>query len=182
MNFSSIRHTLGSGKAIAFWGVVYFVSQITIATILKPIGHHAFLSHQLCFSQELVLQNFSQWTAAGLLPVYKAHLYFDVIHPFWYTLFLLAALSGIFNVNQFSNKWNNVLALPILAGLCDVFENMIQIIFLSDPSGEVITQSLVFLGSCFSLCKWSLALGCLLLVLLLLTIYWVRRSLSLRGK
>ena len=96
---------------------------------------------------------------------YKAHLLIDLVHPFWYALFLVSSLACVFNSRKISGKWNWVMLLPVISAFCDEAENFIQIFFLS---GGVITQGLVNVSSVFSLTKWTLALGSLLIVLVLL--------------
>ncbi len=167
-SIQKLRNILGNFWVIVFFGVLYFTSQITIATILNPIGHHDFLALQFSFSQDLYFQYFVQWQSLGLMPAYKAHLYFDTLHPIWYTLFLLSALSGVLNLNQCSERWNSLFVIPVIAGFCDVFENCLQMAFLSDPSMKLITKELVFISSFFSSVKWSLALGTLFFIL----IFW----------
>ncbi len=144
-----------------FFGLFYFVSQAVIFNILHPIGSKAFLALQLSFSKEFYIKTFAAWQAEGLMPVYKAHLYIDILHPVLYACFLISALACVMNAKGISKKWNWVLVLPVISGLCDEFENLIQFVFLSDASGLLITEPLVLFSSVFSLVKWSLAFGSL---------------------
>ncbi|MBI4970404.1 MAG: hypothetical protein HZC17_00985 [Candidatus Omnitrophica bacterium] len=160
-----MRKFFGSIWWVLFFGATYLVSQAVIIHLLQPIGAKDFLSLQLCFSKKFYLHMIQAWQASGQIVAYKAHFLIDWFHPIWYTLFLTSALATVFNAKSVPAEWNKLLFLPLIAGIADELENLMQIFLLS---GIKVTQGFVNISSGCSLVKWTLALGSLLIVISLL--------------
>jgi len=154
-------------RLLIVFTLLYVASQLVIKHLLAPIGIGPFLSFQLTFSREEVLHTLSAWKAQGLLSSYASHLWPDMLHPLWYALMFIAALSMVMNANGFGSQWNVVLLLPVTAAICDTIENVIQIFFLANHEFVWVSQPLVTLSAAASITKWSLAILSVVIVMVL---------------
>lgn len=170
----AFRRWAGSGRVIAVFGGAYVVSQVIIASILHPLEPLEVLRAQTTLSAPVVQQIFARWRADHLLDTYVRHYYFDFPHPVLYAVFLSAVLAWLLNRNRLSARWNAVLLLPVAAGLCDLFENVSHLAFLSD--GVNMTPSWVALSGIAAITKWLLAGSSLVLIAILAARAWTGRA------
>jgi len=170
---TSARTKLDSWTLIGVFGLIYVASQITIATIVHPLGSN-FLAVQTTLSVDRVRAIFDEWQRADLLGVYSSHYRFDLIHPLWYAMFLATMLAKALNVNHVSPRLNPVLLLPFVAGACDVTENFVHLSFLAD--GANISEGRVLFGNGTALTKWTLVFICITAVSTLVVRRVVRRT------
>lgn len=148
---------LGTFKAVTVFGILYAISQTLLAVILKPLGIGAFLRLQISFSKDFTIQTFELWKADGVFHYYQLHLFPDLLHPLFYAFFLVSTLANLLKQDGAAEKYGSVLFLPLVSGLCDYLENVIQFIFLSRPDYSRVTDLLVFITSLASSIKWGLA-------------------------
>lgn len=157
--FHLMRKKLSNPWLILIFGLVSLMSQLVIALVLEKIGIKTLLLLQISvFSADEYIQIFNQWTQQGLMPFYQAHFIFDNIHWLWYSLFLSTLLAASLEKANIAPRFDFVLAIPFVAGICDVFENRIQLVFLSNPNFLSIIDPLPLLSTCASLTKWILAI------------------------
>jgi hypothetical protein len=152
-----MRSILDSTKLIAITGIVYLISQIGISMIIHPIVSSV-ARLQTTVSSDVVLSIINEWLKTGDVQYYLRHFYLDFAHPFWYSLFLASAISRIFNVISIQNKYNFLLLLPFVAGLLDLIENVLHLIFIADTAN--ITPAMTFMSGTASMTKWTLAGMC----------------------
>lgn len=157
---SRIRATLGSWAAVAFFGVVYVLSQAKIASILHPVGTRQVLDLQTTFSATTFAAIVHGWQANGAIDAYWHHYRYDFVHPLWYGGFLAAALSKGFDLNRIDPRHNAWLLVPVAAACLDLCENSLHVLFLSWPA-SVVTPLVALSGLAANL-KWLLAGACTL--------------------
>lgn len=167
------RARFGTTRIILLFGGIYAVSQAIIGVILKDLDPIAFIRAQTTFSKAVLLALLHQWQDAGLMGNYHLHFYFDFLHPVWYAIFLSALMAGAMNLNDTPQRFNFLLALPFIAGLMDLVENIFHVMFISDFNG--ITQPMVFFSALAANVKWGLA-G----LSLILALAWYARYLFAR--
>lgn len=157
-----LRDKMDSMHIIIITGIVYFLSQITIGMILHHVGIGSVMRLQTALSKDAILSIISEWQRADIAKFYLQHFYLDFLHPLWYSLFLVACMSKIFNTRHFPYRWNYLLFLPFIAGVSDLLENTLHLLFISDRAN--ITSALAFLSGSASITKWVLAGLCTLFV------------------
>ena len=144
-----------SNILIAVFAVIYFTSQITIASILHKIGPLKALALQTTFSSDTFKRIASGWIASGEIGTYYEHFYFDNFHPIWYSIFLSLLIARTFKISNINPKFNFIILTPFLAGICDLFENIMHLYFLADLNRA--TPVLVALSGIATNTKWFLA-------------------------
>jgi hypothetical protein len=158
LSLARIRNALGQTWLIATFGVVYAVSQLTIARILAPLGASIAELQLTGFTAEVYRRVFTDWAAAGLLDTYRAHFVFDDVHWVWYAGLFTTLLCRLFERHRIAHRWDWVLLLPLASGLMDAYENRLQHLFLlGGPPFEQIADPLPLLSTLASLGKWTLA-------------------------
>jgi hypothetical protein len=143
-----------SNLIIAIFGIVYFASQIKIASIVHPLGIDM-LRIQTTLSGDTFKEIASGWIASGQIGLYYKHFYFDKFHPVWYSIFLSLLIARAFKINNINPKFNFFILTPFIAGICDFFENMMHLYFLADL--QRATPALVALSGLATNTKWFLA-------------------------
>lgn len=140
---------------IALFGMIYFVSQIIIGSILHPLGTIDALRLQTTFSSDTFKSIASAWIVSGRVSLYYKHFYFDNFHPIWYSIFLSLLIARSFKINNVNPKFNFIVLTPFIAGICDLIENMMHLYFLADLNRA--TPVLVALSGTATNTKWLLA-------------------------
>ena len=148
-----LRNRLGTLRAFLILGLGYSVSQTVILIILRPLGLETFLHLQVSFSKDFYLQTFNAWKSQGVFLFYSLHLYPDLLHPIWYSLFLISAMACLLKYEPAGERLQGILILPVISGLADYVENALQFVILSGK----LTDTLVFTSSMASVIKWTLA-------------------------
>jgi len=156
-----------SNLMIAIFGIIYFASQIKIASIVHPLGIDM-LRIQTTLSSNTFKEIASGWIASGQIVLYYKHFYFDNFHPIWYSIFLSLLIARSFKINNISPKFNFIILTPFVAGICDFFENMMHLYFLADLRRA--TPKLVALSGVATNTKWFLALSGVAIVSILIGI------------
>jgi hypothetical protein len=151
---AKFRAQYGTFRSVAFFFVVYTISQAAIGSILHAMGAADFLHAQTTFSRETYLAYVARWQAEGLMDNYRNHFYLDFIHPIWYTFLLASMLAHGLKCNRSSGQWNWVLVIPFIAGAMDVTENIMHVIFLADL--QAITDPMIVAGALAANTKWAL--------------------------
>lgn len=170
---STLRTRLDSWWVIVLFGAVFVASQITIAVILREVGHGNVLRLQTTLSADTLEQGFERMRETGKLAAYRRHYWFDFAHPVWYGVLVSALLAKVFRGNAVSTRWNFVVLVPLLAAIFDLVENLCHVLFLASPGA--IVAPLVVLSGLAAILKWSLLAVCVGLVLALALRYAVKR-------
>ncbi len=155
-----LREKLQTGRAVTVLGILFLCTQTVVAVILNPLGVGTFLKLQLSLSKDFYGTTFDAWKAEGVFARYPLHLYPDLLHPLFYSLFFFSALACLLKGEPDSPKVRFLLALPLVSGLSDYVENAIQFSILSGH----LTSPLVFASGLASWVKWGLALISILLM------------------
>lgn len=173
----------GYRERMAYWwialgfGAIYLISQVTIGVVLEHIGPLDIGRLQVTgFTAEYYRETFARWQSTGAMAFYRAHFIFDGIHWLWYALSLTAFLAIGMRANAVSSTYDWILALPLVAGLCDCYENHVQLIFLSDPTYQTVVDPLPLLSTVASITKWSLVALILVTILALSVRATLRRA------
>jgi len=149
------RFRFGVTRMVVISGIVYFISQAYIASILHDLNPLLFVKAQTTFSKEVYLELLSAWQAAGLMPNYFKHFYLDFFHPVFYAVFLSALMAKAMNLNGASSGYNRLLLLPFIAGAMDLVENCFHLSFISNA--DSITQTKIIISALAANIKWALA-------------------------
>lgn len=160
-----------SNLIIAIFGIIYFASQIKIASIVHPLGIDM-LRIQTTLSGDTFKEIASGWIASGQIGLYYKHFYFDNFHPIWYSIFLSLLIARAFKINNINPKFNVFILTPFVAGICDFFENMMHLYLLADL--QRATPALVALSGLATNTKWFLALSGVAIVSILIGISIVK--------
>lgn len=159
-----------SNFLIGLFAVIYFTSQMIIGFIMHPLGVVDALHLQTTMSSDVFKSIASCWIASGQIGIYYQHFRFDHFHPIWYSIFLSLLIARAFRINHVNPKFNFIILTPFIAGLCDLFENMMHIYFLEDLSRA--TPALVAISGLATNTKWLLALLGTLIAMILIG-YWL---------
>ena len=162
-----------SNFLIAIFGILYFASQIKIASIVHPLGIDM-LRIQTTLSSDTFKAIASGWIASGQINIYYQHFYYDNIHPVWYSIFLSLLIARTFKINGVNPKFNFIILTPFVAGICDLFENMMHLYFLADLNRA--TPALVALSGTATNTKWFLSLSGVALVSVLVAVWFVKKK------
>ena len=162
-----------SNFLIAIFGILYFASQIKIASIVHPLGIDM-LRIQTTLSSETFKAIASGWIASGQINIYYQHFHYDNIHPLWYSIFLSLLIARTFKINGVNPKFNFIILTPFVAGICDLFENMMHLYFLADLNRA--TPALVALSGTATNTKWFLSLSGVALVSVLVAVWFVKKK------
>jgi hypothetical protein len=168
---SFISEKSDSNLIIAIFGIIYFASQIKIASIVYPLGIDM-LRIQTTLSSDTFKEIASGWIASGQIGLYYKHFYFDNFHPMWYSIFLSLLIARVFKINNINPKFNFIILTPFVAGICDLIENMMHLYFLADLKRA--TPALVALSGTATNTKWFLALSGVAIVSILIGISIVK--------
>jgi hypothetical protein len=163
LSLSRLRSTLAQRWLIVVFGVVYLVSQVTILVIVSPLGSELGRLQVSAFTADATVAIFRGWESAGLMDVYRSHFVLDDVHWVWYASLLTVVLCTLFERRRVPHRFDWVLVVPLLAGLCDAYENHLQHVFLASPDHAAIVDPLPLFSTVASLTKWTLAGGCVLL-------------------
>jgi hypothetical protein len=170
---SFISKKSDSNILIAIFGILYFASQIKIASIVHPLGIDM-LRIQTTLSSETFKAIASGWIASGQINIYYQHFYYDNIHPLWYSIFLSLLIARTFKINGVNPKFNFIILTPFVAGICDLIENMMHLYFLADLNRA--TPALVALSGTATNTKWFLSLSGVALVFVLVVVWFVKKK------
>ena len=168
-----------SNLIIAIFGIIYFVSQIKIASIVHPLGIDM-LRIQTTLSSDTFKEIASGWIASGQIGNYYKHFYFDNFRPIWYSIFLSLLIARAFKSNNISPKFNFFILTPFVAGICDFFENMMHLYFLADL--QRATPALVALSGLATNTKWFLAFSGVAVVSILIGVWIIKTFITQKNK
>lgn len=166
------RSRFGVTRMVVISGLIYFISQAMIGSILHDLNPLLFVKAQTTFSKDVYLELLSRWETAGLMPKYFKHFYLDFFHSIFYAVFLSALMAKGMNINTVLSRYNWILLIPFVAGLMDLVENCFHLSFISDVNS--ITQTKITMSALAANTKWALAGTSLLIAL----IFFVRFRLT----
>lgn len=147
---------LSSGKSVLMFCAVFLVSQAIIVSMLLQLGHIDPLILQLTFSKTVFMDILHKWGQPGI-GIYKKHFFVDYPHAFVYAS-LLASVIGYLMAEQDREPASVHLALfslPYIAGMCDLAENTLHLILISNP--VAVSGTLVNISATMAWTKWGLA-------------------------
>ncbi len=151
----NLMQKLSGGRISIVSAIVYTISQAIILVILHPLDIDP-LIFQTTFSKTVFLEILEKWGAPGL-EIFMRHYYVDFLHPFIYAILLSSTIAYL--TTQLYEKPSHAqtvfFTLPFIAGACDVFENILQLIAISDPVN--VSENVIVLVGTLSNTKWSLA-------------------------
>jgi len=168
-----------SNILIIISGIIYFISQFIIGSIVHPLGMDNFLALQTTLSSDKFKEIASGWIASGQIGLYYKHFTFDNLHPIFYSIFLSLLIARTFKINSVSPKFNFFILTPFIAGICDLFENTMHLYFLGDL--ERATPALVALSGTVTDTKWCLAFAGVGVVSILVVV-WIVKTFILKEK
>jgi hypothetical protein len=168
------KNYIGSLKIIIFSGIIYFISQAIIIFIFENVGSEYVLKLQTTLSADYFRETMEYFKKTGIMEYYIMHYYFDFLHPIWYSVFLSASLSWLFISLHILKKYNWFILIPFIAGFCDLLENTIHSILITNF--DLITPLPVAVSGIVSIVKWSLAGISLIAIILLFLRLKVKRD------
>ena len=147
---------LASGKAVVVFFAAFLVNQAIIVSMLLQLGHNDPLILQLTFSKTVFIDILQKWGQPGV-GIYKKHFFVDYPHALIYASFLASVIAYLtaeqnrepahFHLTLFS--------LPYVAGLCDLVENTLHLILISNPVS--VPETLVKISATMTWTKWGFA-------------------------
>ena len=147
---------LSSGKSVLMFCAAFLVSQAIIISMLLQLGHNDPLILQLTFSKTVFMDILHKWGQPDI-GIYKKHFFVDYPHAFVYAS-LLASVIGYLLAEQDREPASIHLALfslPYIAGMCDLAENTLHLILISNP--VAVSGTLVKISATMAWSKWGLA-------------------------
>jgi hypothetical protein len=162
-----------SNILIAIFTIIYLTSQIIIGSILHPIGPLNVLALQTTLSSDTFKAIVSGWIASGQIAIYYKHFYVDNFHPVFYSIFLSLLIARAFKINNINPKFNWIILTPFVAGICDLFENMMHLYFLADL--QRATPTLVAISGLATNTKWFLSLSVTAIATVLIGFWIVKK-------
>ena len=162
-----------SNILIIIFGIIYFTFQFIIGSILHPLGVGNVLALQTTMSSDTFKEIASGWIASGQIGIYYKHFYFDNFHPIWYSNFLSLLIARAFQITNVNAKFNFIILTPFIAGICDLFENMMHLYFLADLNRA--TPVLVAISGLATNTKWFLSLSGTAIASILIGFWIVKR-------
>jgi len=166
-----LRETPLLNRYLLVFGSLFVLSQAIIIGLLGDVGLQL-LALQTTFTKAGFTSIVSTWGPAEFEKL-RVHFRIDMLHPIWYALFLAALLAKLFNVNNFSKRYNVFIWTPVIAGLCDFTENAIHAPFVYNFYN--MHQPYIFLGALFATVKWFLAVSSTIAILALCGRYYLQR-------
>ncbi|MBF0452369.1 MAG: SRPBCC domain-containing protein [Candidatus Magnetomorum sp.] len=158
---------LANARVVFTLGATYVINQLLIIVILGEYGQDL-LRLQTTFDPELFRRILSEWEGAGFA-AYKKHFYPDCMHPLIYSFFLASAWA-FFTRREGAYPSPGVMVmfvLPFVAGFCDLVENALHLLMISDL--EHIPTYMVKAGALVANTKWLLSS---VSILVTLVAYW----------
>lgn len=152
---SWIRDKFGRRRVAIFFGLLFIISQGVIYYTIRDLPPEKLIVLQTTFSKMKFLSIIGAWKLTGVLPQFKAHFYFDFLHPVWYSIFLASLMALAFNANSLSKRFDGLLFIPFIAGLLDMVENVIHVMLLADI--RKVTDAAIFISASAANLKWALA-------------------------
>jgi hypothetical protein len=147
---------IASGKSVVVFCAAFLVSQAVVVSMLLRLGHSDPLILQLTFSRTVFMDILQKWGQPGM-GIYKKHFFVDYPHAFIYASFL-ASLIAYLSAEQDREPVQLHLVLfplPYVAGLCDLAENTLHLILISNPAA--VSGTLVKISATMAWTKWGLA-------------------------
>jgi hypothetical protein len=152
-----LRTALNQPWLIAIFGVSYLISQATIICIVQPLADDFMWLQLTAFDAATYHEVFTKWQQQGHMDAYRAHLVFDHTHWILYAGFATTVMCALYEKLNVNARWNWLLILPLVSGLCDWYENHMQEVFLQAADFRNIVDPLPFWSTIASITKWSLA-------------------------
>lgn len=152
-----------SSRLVALFVLAFVLSQANLAYVL---GHPApnIVAVQLTFDSGAYWRALAQWGPEGIARYRATLLPWDMLHPFIYSVmgYLLVMRTGLFQqVHPSLRVW--LAWILTVAGACDLAENVCALNLLALPPGT--PSVLIPVSATFSLVKWSLVTGFVVLIL-----------------
>ena len=147
---------LSSGKSVVVFGAAFLVSQAVIVSMLLQLGHSDPLILQLTFSRTVFMDILQKWGQPGI-GIYKKHFFVDYPHAFIYASFLASVIGSLMAEQDREPAYIDLalFSLPYGAGLCDLAENTLHLILISNPAA--VSGTLVKISATMAWTKWGLA-------------------------
>ncbi len=127
------------------------------------------LKLQLSFDKTVGISIIDNWGNSGV-EYFKRWIFTDYIYALTYSFFFASFLSFLIvrKINKIDSKHKTPVYLAFFSGLCDWFENTIEIFFIKDPYG--FSTNLFFIHSIVSVVKWLVIIIIITYIIVLLTI------------
>ena len=144
-------------RVLIVFGLLTSIMFIIVMFIVNPLidGKTGIevIKLQLAFKTNLGKSIIEKWNETGQNNFLK-YIYTDFIYAFSYSIFLSSIyLNKLLKNNiQISTKHIMILSIPIIAGIFDMLENTIEIIFIKNPNN--FSELLFFTHSILASMKW----------------------------
>ena len=141
-------------KGVGIGWAFYLLCQANIVRVLGSSAE-ALVDLQTAHTYARLQEVIGSWTAADH-QAFAAHLPYDIAHPFYYTVVLAMSLAWGFRATSVNTRFDVLLYLPFLAGLCDLVENAMNHQALH--SYPDVAYWVFILGFTCSTTKWAILL------------------------
>jgi hypothetical protein len=155
----SLADFLRECKPAATWALVaiFLASQLSIFLILGRKVGKDLLKLQLSFTKRAFGDIVNAWSEDERAR-FRRHFLLDIVHPIWYSILLALLMANTMPKNRFEYMvW-----LPILAGLCDMVENSIHAPMAAQF--DKLGQPGIAIAALFATLKWVLVLVTIVLL------------------
>lgn len=153
-------------SAIAFFAVIFLVSQGSMMVVLAPVGVAHFIEMQTTLSPARFAMMVADMYERGVETAYIAHFYYDWLHPLWYGGLLALLMARGFERQAVPASRDLLLLSPFVAGLADLVENGLHLYMVVDTGN--ISPALVLAANGAALFKWAIITACVTAALVML--------------
>lgn len=156
--FRLVRTGSAKPSALAFFAVLFLVSQVSMMVVLAPVGVAHFIEMQTTLSPARFAALVADMYGRGVETAYIAHFYYDWLHPVWYGGLLALLLARGFERQAVPASRDRLLLAPVAAGLADLLENSLHLYMVVDTAN--ISPALVLAANGAALFKWAVITAC----------------------
>ena len=146
-----MKRNITSNKSIFFLLILLFICSVCFQNLPNEI-YPNMLDLLFGFNALDVKNTFETLGETGRIQYVYSSLILDTAFPVLYVLLFISILLKLNERRVF------ILYIPILAGICDLGENISISLMMSSDSFSEIPESQIFISSILNQCKWSLCL------------------------
>ena len=160
--------------------IMFIIVMFIVNPIIDSKNGFGVISLQLAFDKAKGISIVNSWGDEGISN-FNHYIFTDYLYALFYSFFFASLLSMlIFRAKQeIYTKYTWIVYLPFFAGMCDWFENTIELLFIKNMSD--FSNKLFFIHSVISALKWIALPIVLVYVVLLLKEIFINSNKALEG-
>ena len=162
-------------KLIVLIGLVAFVILTVLGGMINPSSPNGILDYEFALTSSRVLAIFNAWGTTG-----KQQVAFGIYMDFFYIIAYGALIFGclLIAARKLEGKFQTIglymTIMPVIAGVCDVIENVNLLLMITDNT-FVTSASPLVAALCASI-KFSIIIACILFFVVEIIVIAIRRK------